>query len=263
MSGARFVRFYPSDWRSGCIGMTFEQEGFYVRVCAFIYETGRHLPSDDSVAAKLIGANTNAYRKLRDQLLAAGKIKRCEDGFTVPRAEKELAAATYSKGQQERQADKDAGGDTRQDALGDTPLDTPLEFSENGNEINGPLKSLKPIANSHKEIIIASTPLPPTQSAVKEQILNVRLKGQGKCRASEVKKTTLERAEGFGLDVDANLAEARKAKPANLDAYFQSICRRQLSDQLPGIDEDLLRHAFSSDGKAFATVCNLLLMVTA
>ncbi len=54
MSGARFVRFYPSDWRSGCIGMSFEQEGFYVRVCAFIYEADRRLPLDDSLAAKLL-----------------------------------------------------------------------------------------------------------------------------------------------------------------------------------------------------------------
>lgn len=68
MSGPRFVRFYPSDWRSGCIGMTFEQEGFYIRVCAFIYESNRRLPLNDSEAAKLIGANTNAYRKLKNQL---------------------------------------------------------------------------------------------------------------------------------------------------------------------------------------------------
>ena len=41
MSGARFVRFYPSDWRSGCMGLSLEQEGFYIRLCAYVYETGQ------------------------------------------------------------------------------------------------------------------------------------------------------------------------------------------------------------------------------
>ena len=58
--GARFVRFYPSDWRSGCLGLSLEQEGLYVRVCAFIYETNRRLPLDDCAAAKFMGAHTNA-----------------------------------------------------------------------------------------------------------------------------------------------------------------------------------------------------------
>lgn len=156
MSGVRFVRLYPSDWRSGCIGLTLEQEGLYIRVCTFIFETEKRLPLDDGAAAKFMGLHTNAYRKVRDQLAALGKLTKHADGWTVARAERELAAASYQKREADRPADQNTPGETRQDTLGDTPLDTPQEtpqesrvvISEKPNENNGPLKSL---SHSHSE----------------------------------------------------------------------------------------------------------------
>lgn len=167
MSGARFVRLYPSDWRSGCIGMTLEQEGLYIRVCTYIYETGLRLSLDDSKAAKFLGLHTNAYTKVRRQLAALGKLTEHADGWTVARAERELAAATNQKGTVERQADQDTPGETRQDTLGDTPHNTPIDtpivtngvFSENDNEINEPLKSLKPVTSN--QVKKEKSPLPP------------------------------------------------------------------------------------------------------
>jgi len=159
MSGARFVRLYPSDWRSGCVGLSLEQEGFYIRICAYIFETGRRLSLNDSQAAKFMGLHTNAYKKVRDQLSAIGKLTRHGDGWTVARAERELAAATNPKRTSEGQIDQDAGRETRTDTLIDTPQDTPIEtpidtgvvFSENVIEINAPLKSLNLVASSHKK----------------------------------------------------------------------------------------------------------------
>jgi uncharacterized protein YdaU (DUF1376 family) len=151
MSGAKIVRLYPSDWRSGCIGLTLEQEGFYMRVCAFIYDTGQRLPSDDSTAAKLMGLHTNAYRKVRDQLSALGKLVFRAGVWTVPRADKELAAATNSSRAQGRQADQDTGRETREDTIEDTPANSPQVFSKNYIKINGPLKSQEPVANSKRE----------------------------------------------------------------------------------------------------------------
>lgn len=170
LKGAKFVRFYPADWRSGCFGMSLEQEGLYVRICAFVYETNRRLPLDDSTAAKFMGLHTNAYRKVRDQLAGIGKIERETDGWTVRRVEKELVAAIghSPSSDQERgvvgQADQNTQGDTHQDTLGVTPPDTPPDthgvtrgvFSENGNEINGP--SIEPIANSQKPVKNPQTP---------------------------------------------------------------------------------------------------------
>lgn len=160
MSGVRFVRLYPSDWRSGCIGLTLEQEGLYIRVCTFIFETEKRLPLDDGAAAKFMGLHTNAYRKVRDQLAALGKLTKHADGWTVARAERELAAASYQKREADRPADQNTPGETRQDTLGDTPLDTPIDtpqetpqesrgvISEKPNENNAPLKSL---SHNHSE----------------------------------------------------------------------------------------------------------------
>lgn len=150
-----FVRFYASKWRSGCFGLSFEQEGLYIRMCAYIYDTQDRVPLDDSVAAKFLGGHTNAYRKIRDQLAALGKIVRTADGWTVPKAEieirKALGAAWKSDGEE-----LDDGGATLEgqpDALPDTltvtqqvtppePLpDTQGVFSEKANEINGPIKT--------------------------------------------------------------------------------------------------------------------------
>ena len=93
MNGARFVRFYPSDWRSGCIGLSLEQEGLYVRICAFVWETGRRIPLDDIQGAHILGLNPKNYRRVRNELLTLGKITAHEDGYGNDRAEAELAAA--------------------------------------------------------------------------------------------------------------------------------------------------------------------------
>ena len=161
MSSIKFVRFYPSDWRSGCIGLTLEQEGLYVRICAYLYETERRLPADDKIAAKFMGVHFNAYVKVRDQLAALGKLQAHADGWSVHRAEKELAAATRARNANTQQsdirtADQDAGWVTRQDTLGDTPpdtrvdtpLDTHLVFSKSANENNGAL--IEPITKSQE-----------------------------------------------------------------------------------------------------------------
>lgn len=94
-----FVRMYPSDWRSGCLGLSLEQEGLYIRACMFIAETGKRVPLDDSYAARILNVNINQYRKVLGQLLMKGKIKRHDDGYGNDRAESEheKAKLAYSK----------------------------------------------------------------------------------------------------------------------------------------------------------------------
>lgn len=101
--GARFVRFYPSDWRSGCIGLTVEQEGLYWRICAHYYETGRRLPIDDKEAAHRLMMNPKNYRRVRDELIALEKIRRHEDGYGNDRAERELEKAVGEPSQKSDQ----------------------------------------------------------------------------------------------------------------------------------------------------------------
>lgn len=93
MSRISHIRIYPSDWRSGCLGLTFEQEGLYIRMCMFIAETNRRVPLDDSQAARALNGNINQYRKILGQLLISGKITRHEDGYGNDRVEHERAIA--------------------------------------------------------------------------------------------------------------------------------------------------------------------------
>jgi uncharacterized protein YdaU (DUF1376 family) len=169
MGAISYVRFYATDWRSGCIGLTMEQEGFYIRMCAFVFETGRRLPLNDSIAAKIMGVHTNAYRKVLKQLIEIGKVKKYADGYAVDRAEKEHVAAAGGRAVsvQEREADgqtdQDTGWETRPDTLADTPhntpidtpLDTPLESwgvcSEKANKNNTSFREPEPVANNHKK----------------------------------------------------------------------------------------------------------------
>jgi len=107
MSGPAFVRMYPSAWRSGCLGLSIEQEGLYIRICMFIGETGRRVPLDDSQAAKMLGGmNVNQYRKVLGQLLMSGKIKRHENGYGNDRIEIERKKAAQANSKHSAQAEE-------------------------------------------------------------------------------------------------------------------------------------------------------------
>jgi uncharacterized protein YdaU (DUF1376 family) len=172
-----YVRFYGRDWRGGCFGMSLEQEGLYIRICAYIFDTGYRLPLNDSQASKFMGLHTNAYVKVRNQLAALGKLVRHDDGWTVARAEKErrnaeegeLAAARKHDGAAlpdgppalEGQPDAcvDTLGDTHPVSHpvtppitpGDTPLVTPQVFFGKPNEINALSNIQEPIAKKEKK----------------------------------------------------------------------------------------------------------------
>lgn len=117
--GPSFVRMYPSDWRSGCLGLTLEQEGLYVRMCMFIAETGRRVPIDDTEAARVLGVQTRNYRRVLGELLRIGKIKRHDGGYGNDRIEfeRERAQAGLKKaaGDSEHPAEAAVGPDRETD----------------------------------------------------------------------------------------------------------------------------------------------------
>jgi uncharacterized protein YdaU (DUF1376 family) len=174
MSGARFVRFYPSDWRSGCMGLTPEEEGVYMRACAHGWETGVRLPLDDAAAASRLTLDVRMWRRIKNKLIEKGKLHVASDGIFNPRAEREFEAATRAKQQADAQADMGSArnGHDRQHEDGGSPLagrGTPGAgvlvdvaekspeslgevseiFAAKDNEINGPLK--EPIARAIEE----------------------------------------------------------------------------------------------------------------
>lgn len=181
MSGVRFIRMYPTDWRSGCIGLTPEEEGVYIRVCAHYWETGVRLTSDDLASASRIMLDVRMWRRIKANLVQKGKLHVADDGTIYnPRAEAEFRKATGAEEKSVRAADMDSArgsndreqedrgnsvqgrGASRQELLaksetsladiGEKSAGSRGEVSENfakkPNEINGPFR--EPIANSQK-----------------------------------------------------------------------------------------------------------------
>lgn len=99
------VRFFHSDWRSALLGMTLEQEGLLIRICAYQWESGRRLPLDEWQAAHALGLNPKNFRRVFAELLSLGKVTAHADGYGSERAEAELAAAVSATGH-DRQASR-------------------------------------------------------------------------------------------------------------------------------------------------------------
>lgn len=158
--GAVFVRFYPSDWRSGCIGLSFEQEGLYVRICAYIYETRKRIPASDSAAARILGANTNAYTKVRKQLCALGLLTERDGEWTVSRAEVELAKvdAARSEIEVERRVAPRSEREASTDAIEATPrhTTTPTPPAQEEKTQSFLRATKEPITNSQEKNVCVS-----------------------------------------------------------------------------------------------------------
>ena len=120
--GVAYVRFFPSNWRSGCIGLTLEHQGLYVAICAFRWDTGRLVPSDRKEAARLLHVNRNKYEKVLNDLIAAGKLIETRDGLVNGRAEAEYLAAERASGNDRKaEAAPRSVGAAGDDPIANTP----------------------------------------------------------------------------------------------------------------------------------------------
>lgn len=78
LGGVTFARFFPSDWRSGCFCLNLEEEGLYIRACAWMYDTGQALPGNDATAARLLNVQVQKYSKVMQSLIDKGKMIRAQ-----------------------------------------------------------------------------------------------------------------------------------------------------------------------------------------
>lgn len=88
--GMTFTKFFPSDWRTGCLVLNLEEEGLYIRVCMFHYDTGRALPDNDAAASQLLNVQIHKYRKVMASLVAKGKIIRAQGVIFNERVQEEI-----------------------------------------------------------------------------------------------------------------------------------------------------------------------------
>ena len=113
LGGITYARFFPSDWRSGCFTLNLEEEGLYIRSCAWMYDTGQSLPGNDAVAAKLLNVQVQKYSKVMASLIAKGKMiraqgaifnKRVFDEIDKYRLQQEARSAAAKRREEERKA---------------------------------------------------------------------------------------------------------------------------------------------------------------
>lgn len=81
-----YTRFYSSNWRSGTLNLSLEEEGLYIRVSAFQMECGQPIPTDWKEGARLLNVQPLKYRKVIDSLIAKGKLIEKQEGIVCERA---------------------------------------------------------------------------------------------------------------------------------------------------------------------------------
>ncbi len=90
VSGMTYARFFPSDWRTGCLILNLEEEGLYIRFCAYMYDTGSAPPDNDQITSRLLNVQVQKYKKVMAALIAKGKIIRAQGLLINERVQAEL-----------------------------------------------------------------------------------------------------------------------------------------------------------------------------
>lgn len=251
MSGPSYVRMYPTDWRSGCLGLSLEQEGLYMRICMFIAETGRRVPLDDSQAARMLGGvNVNQYRKVLGKLLVLGKIKRHEDGYGNDRIEHETStASTAAKG--------NVGPDRKADQ-GQNGQDRPATAEVTGRVTPQATQAVTPQATTQvtHRVTPLDTPLVPTQKTQQNQ--HPSIEPEPEPRTIEVRETRARGAvEVLAHGVEVNCETIRHSSfSISIPAIELGIAGRLPRDE---VKRHCVAHALQwaaeiDGGKASASV---------
>ena len=69
-----YAQWHIGDYIIGTQGMSLEHEGAYQRFLMRLYARGKPLPDDDSIMASIMSLSTRVWRRVKDALIAAGKI---------------------------------------------------------------------------------------------------------------------------------------------------------------------------------------------
>lgn len=95
----RYAQWHIGDYITGTMGMQLEQEGAYMRFLVRLYQRGKPLPDDDRYMATCMNLSVRVWRRVRDGLIAVGKIIAKCGCLTNSRFERErqIRAATIRK----------------------------------------------------------------------------------------------------------------------------------------------------------------------
>lgn len=85
----RHIDWHIGDWLGGTLGMSLEVEGAYCRFLNRLYQRGKPLPDDDRFMAVSMGLSLRVWKRIKEALIAAGKVIARAGCLTNLRFEKE------------------------------------------------------------------------------------------------------------------------------------------------------------------------------
>lgn len=101
MSGLTFAKFFPGDWRGGTVyQLTVDEEGMFIRSCAYMWDTGECIPGDDKFASRLLNVQIQKYQKLMGALIEKGKMTRGQGVIFNERVLEEISEFQRQSGHQ-------------------------------------------------------------------------------------------------------------------------------------------------------------------
>jgi uncharacterized protein YdaU (DUF1376 family) len=144
-----FAKWHIDDYLQGTEGMGLEIEGAYIRFLMRLYRRGKPLPDDDRFMSVVMGLSVRVWRRVKDSLIAIGKIILRSGCLTNMRFEKERKARAeqlrkQSEGMRKRwqneraaKAANDGVSPKFQESLAEVSLKLSENLDEKPNEING------------------------------------------------------------------------------------------------------------------------------
>lgn len=141
-SGVARVDFYFEDWLTGTFEMPAEARGVFITICALIWKTGDRLKDDDRTLARWNAMKVRRWCSVKDELIAAGKI-RVENGFI----RQERAAAELQSSQKRREIAQEKGakgGQKRSETTQDTTANPLIQSESADSPAQPPARVLPP-----------------------------------------------------------------------------------------------------------------------
>lgn len=86
-----YVKFFPGDFLNGTAHMSLEMVGAYIRTLCVMYDRMGGFPADEHLGSTLLRVDKRVFRRVRDQLLADGKIFFDGDMIRNARVEREIS----------------------------------------------------------------------------------------------------------------------------------------------------------------------------
>lgn len=79
-----YVKFFPSDWKAGCIGLSLIEEIIYFKICLHNWDTGEAL-AEKNLTRIMLGHDVSITDALQ-YLIDEGKVKKTSKGFVNKRS---------------------------------------------------------------------------------------------------------------------------------------------------------------------------------